>query len=168
MKRQGRKAAGLVRAGAKRLPGRRFPPEGLGLDARGRHVPIRRNSGSQPQAVIESNARGIVTRRAKTPLPDFNFRGGFVRPPTIERLRRSRGRVEPGRRSRRAQMQAIWSPSHCGDGQADDGKPVWPDGKLGSCAREPLLDPSNDSSTLRLGLQAQASVPTTRSHAVLF
>jgi hypothetical protein len=33
---------------------------------------------------------------------------------------------------------------------------------------ETTLDPLNDSSTFDLGLEAQAGVPTTQSHAVLF
>lgn len=70
--RQGRKAMGLVRAGAKRLHGHRFPPEGPGLDATGAAGPIKTKEG-QPQAVIASrSARDRYPKGEDTA-------GGFVR-----------------------------------------------------------------------------------------
>jgi hypothetical protein len=81
---------GLVRAGAKRLHGHRFPPEGLGLDATGAAGPSKKNERSQPEAVIGSSREGS-SPDGEDALPSDNQQGGFVRPPTIERAMPVRG-----------------------------------------------------------------------------
>src|SRR4051794_17541212 len=70
----------LVRAGAQRLHGHRFPPEGPGLDATGAAGPSKQNQG-QPEAVSESSREGS--------LPEGRRHRRWLR-------EARRGRVEPG------------------------------------------------------------------------
>jgi hypothetical protein len=65
-------------AGAQRLHGRRFPPEGLGLDAKRLQAPKDREQRSQPAAVIVSSREGSSPHGEDGP-PPTKLRDGFVR-----------------------------------------------------------------------------------------
>lgn len=61
----------VARAGAKRLHGRRFPPEGLGLDATGAAGPSKKQK-IQLKAVVAPSREGSLPEGRRRPSLDFN------------------------------------------------------------------------------------------------